>query len=383
MRTWVWRRPDVHLPAFSAGRGGFADLQASQSPVKGRFLSIHPSLQFGSLHSQSRNNRTEYIYFTLLSFAHRVLLHTHLTISPCQRRTLLATQVRAGAKRNVHRPSHSSSNSKRRCASWLPSLSLVTTHALQIDDLRLTIPRIVEPFHRPPSAGMFKQYAQGVQGSQQDIKTLQEQWRSPEIQAVFEHTRRSLLANSDLSASRSMPAHGWTEREKKQHNIAKGNHSESTEDGSATLFNEDFARIVADFEKSKPSIKLETQDDNRTISVWLAFTSCSHELTNLQTQFVASSVKLRFRITVEYDASGKHKLNVDSMGSAEPCLSINRCIASRPHPNDLRFLLVRRLIHRCLIHRVVVLGFVLRFIGYDYRIQDRQRYILCQMWTSP
>lgn len=265
----------------------------------------------------------------------------------------------------------------------LLSLSLVTAHAVQIDGLRLAIPRIVEPFQRPPSAGMFKQYAQGVQGSQQDIKTLHEQWRSPEIQAVFEYTRKGLLANSDLSASRSMPAHGWTEREKKQHNIAKGNHSDSTEDGGATLSNEDVARIVADFEKSKPSIKLETQDDNRTISVWSAFTSCSHELTNLQTQFVASSVKLRFRITVEYDGSGKHRLNVDSMGSTEPCLSINRCIASRPHPNNLKILLVRRLIHRCLIHWMDVLGFGLSFLGYDYRIQDRQRHILCQMRTSP
>jgi hypothetical protein len=225
----------------------------------------------------------------------------------------------------------------------LSSLPIITAHTAQIDDLRLAIPRIVEPFQQPPSAGMFKQYAQGVQGSQQDIKTLHEQWRSPEIQAVFERIRKSLVANSDLSASRSMPAHGWIEREKKQHNITKGCDSESMDDGSAALSNEDVARIVADFERSKPNIKLETQDDNRRISVWSAFTSCSHELTSLQTQFVAGGVKLLFRITVEYDVNGKHKLNVDSMGSTEPWLSINRCIASRPHPNDLTILLVRPL----------------------------------------
>jgi hypothetical protein len=146
---------------------------------------------------------------------------------------------------------------------------IADTH--KIDDLRLAIPRIIEPFQRPPSAGMFNQYAQGVQGCQNDIKSLHGQWRSPEIQAMFEHTRKSLAANTDLSASSAMPAHGWTEREKKERESQKNNCSESTDDGSTALTDDDVARIVTDFQKSNPSMKLEMSDDGRTMTVRSSF----------------------------------------------------------------------------------------------------------------
>jgi hypothetical protein len=57
--------------------------------------------------------------------------------------------------------------------------------------------------------------------------------------------------------------------------------------------------------------------------------------------FVAGSLMLKFRITIERDANNRHKLNADCLGTAEPCSAITRCIASRPHTNDLRHLLVR------------------------------------------
>jgi hypothetical protein len=133
--------------------------------------------------------------------------------------------------------------------------------------LRLAIPRIVEPFQRPSTPGTFKLYAQGVLGSQDDIKSLNEQWKKTETQSTFEHTRKSLAANSDLSASRSIPRHGWTEREKKERDSKESNHIESTDESSASLTDEDISRMVVEFQKAHPTIKLETQDDNRAISV--------------------------------------------------------------------------------------------------------------------
>jgi hypothetical protein len=138
----------------------------------------------------------------------------------------------------------------------------------QIDDLRLAIPRIIEPFQQPPSSGMFQQYAQGVRGSQNGIETLHEQWRSTEITDTFEHTRKSLAANADLSASRSIPRHGWTERERKGRGPHKTSQSESMEESNATLTEDDIAQIITDFQKSHPNIKLEYQDEKHTISVW-------------------------------------------------------------------------------------------------------------------
>jgi hypothetical protein len=144
----------------------------------------------------------------------------------------------------------------------------------QIDDLRLAIPRIIEPFQQPPSSGMFKEYAQGVRGSQNGIKTLHEQWRSAGITNTFEHTRKSLAANADLSASRSIPRHGWTERERKGRGTHKTSQSESNEESNTTLTDDDIARIITDFQKSHPNIKLEYQDEKHTISVrWFCIIS--------------------------------------------------------------------------------------------------------------
>jgi hypothetical protein len=137
----------------------------------------------------------------------------------------------------------------------------------QINHLRLAIPRVIESFSSPPNAGTYKLYAQGVLGSQNDIKALQEQWRNPETQNIFEHTKKSLSANADLSASASIPSHGWTEREKKERESKKSNGSESTDEGSTFLSDEEIALVVADFQKTYPNIKLDLQDENHTISV--------------------------------------------------------------------------------------------------------------------
>jgi hypothetical protein len=69
------------------------------------------------------------------------------------------------------------------------------------------------------------------------------------------------------NASRSIPMHGWTEREKKERDSKKSSHIEITDESSASLTDEDISRIVVEFQKAYPTIKLETQDDNRAISV--------------------------------------------------------------------------------------------------------------------
>ncbi|CAO2647752.1 Nn.00g086740.m01.CDS01 [Neocucurbitaria sp. VM-36] len=131
----------------------------------------------------------------------------------------------------------------------------------QIDDLRLAIPRIIEPFHRPLNPNTFKLYAQGVIGSQNGIKDLHESWKSPETQGTFEHVRKSYAANADLAASASIPPQGWAERQQREGKLKKGNNTESVEDLDAALTEEDITRIIEDVQKACPTIKLEPQDD--------------------------------------------------------------------------------------------------------------------------
>lgn len=140
-----------------------------------------------------------------------------------------------------------------------------------MDNLRLAIPRIIEPFYRPPTPTTFKLYSQGVVGAQNGVKALSEQWRSPEVQETLRRAERSLAANADLSASVSLPSHGWVERERREREAKKGlkKGRESVEDMGAVLGEADVLQIVAEFRKAHPNIRLDAQDDGRSISVCL------------------------------------------------------------------------------------------------------------------
>lgn len=137
----------------------------------------------------------------------------------------------------------------------------------QLEDLRLAMPRIIEPFQRPPNPGMFKLYAQGVLSTQNNIKTLNERWRGSEIQGVFEHTKKSLAANADLSASTSISHRGWTERAKKELESTKSSGRKEINETDLSLTSEEITNIFQEFQKAHPTAKLETQDEVQIISV--------------------------------------------------------------------------------------------------------------------
>jgi hypothetical protein len=122
---------------------------------------------------------------------------------------------------------------------------------------------------------MFKLFQDGAEGSQNDVKMLGEEWRGTETQLVFEHTKKSFASNADLSASKSIPSHGWIEREKKERTVKRSNSSEGADENrDATL--EDVSQVLVEFQKAHPNIKLDTQDNNRTITVscWLYDSTC-------------------------------------------------------------------------------------------------------------
>ncbi|KAF1947914.1 hypothetical protein EJ02DRAFT_440078 [Clathrospora elynae] len=206
------------------------------------------------------------------------------------------------------------------CTAALAQLEQVQA---QLNDLRLAIPRIIEPLHRPANPTTYRLYSQGVIGSQNGVNNLKVQWKTPEIQSTFAHVKKSFDANADLSESASIPSYGWTERAQRAKDSKKSKGGESVEDLGATLTDEAIGGIVVEFRKTHPNIKLETQDDNRSIS----------------TRFVSGSVLLKFRINIEHEANGRHKLSAECLGTTEPFLAVTRSIASRPQANDLKSLL--------------------------------------------
>lgn len=149
---------------------------------------------------------------------------------------------------------------------------------MQIDDLRLAIPRIIEPFHRPPNASTYKLYAQGVLSSQNGLNALKDRWKLPEVQSTFEHVKQSFDANADLSESVSIPSHGWVQREREANKSTSKSRSDSVEDPATILTDGDIARVVAEFRKTHPDLELEMNDDH-IIHVWvsprLTYSPCS------------------------------------------------------------------------------------------------------------
>lgn len=140
------------------------------------------------------------------------------------------------------------------------------TNITQVDNLRLAIPRIIEPFHRPANPLTFKLYAQGVIDSQTGVRNLNQDWRAPETQNIFDHTGKSHAANADLSASTSAPDYGWVERERKNLKSLAGGQEESAET-SLSLSSADVARIVEDFKTAHPNIRLDSQNENHLLLV--------------------------------------------------------------------------------------------------------------------
>ncbi|KAF3048884.1 hypothetical protein E8E11_005483 [Didymella keratinophila] len=194
----------------------------------------------------------------------------------------------------------------------------------QIDDLRLAIPRIIEPFHRPLNPSTFKLYSQGVIGSQNGIKALNEACRSPEVQETLAHTKRSFEANQDLAACASVPSHGWIERERRERESRKGcGENTAIENHSNKLDDETVSRIVKEFQMAQPTIKLQAKNDNHCIVA----------------QFVADSMRLTLKISIDRESDTRPKISAECAGTSEPFLSITRCISSRPNAHDLAYLL--------------------------------------------
>ncbi|KAF1978498.1 hypothetical protein BU23DRAFT_564085 [Bimuria novae-zelandiae CBS 107.79] len=195
----------------------------------------------------------------------------------------------------------------------------------QLDDLRLTLPRIVEPFHMPSKPPMFHAFKDNVIKAQRDMKTFKSQWQSQETQDIFEHTRKSAAANPDLSAGAQVRQYGWIEKEEREKEMVKKNGEDEVrmEDVRVHITKEEREKILSDWKEANPSIKVEEKDECKELLI----------------PFVADSTKYRFRIKISDDANATQAIKAECEGTSEPFTAVTRCLASRPNANDLRYLL--------------------------------------------
>ncbi|KAF2262605.1 hypothetical protein CC78DRAFT_582373 [Lojkania enalia] len=159
---------------------------------------------------------------------------------------------------------------EERCIAALAQLERLQA---QLDDLRLTIPRVVEPFNSGLTSGpvIFKQFRQATVGSQNDIKAFRAQWQGQDIQSIFEYTRESLGKNSDLSTSAQVPIYGWVETEIIDKEAARRRRPGARKDEShISLEKNEIARTLEEFRKTHPNITVAAKEGNQDVLIKLA-----------------------------------------------------------------------------------------------------------------
>ncbi|KAF2660531.1 hypothetical protein K491DRAFT_589145 [Lophiostoma macrostomum CBS 122681] len=197
----------------------------------------------------------------------------------------------------------------------------------QLDDLRLTIHRVVQPLSAPltNNPALFEVYKNAVVGSQNNIKSFRTHWKSPDVQNILEHSNNSFAANTDLSPSAQVPRYGWKQNQVTELEPSGRNKDDAqiSDDTLGNLDKDEIGRLLDAFQKSNPAIQIATKDDNRDLMI----------------QFVTNSMKLKFHVTISPDANAKGKLTAECLGTTKPFTSISNCVVSRSRPNDLKYLL--------------------------------------------
>lgn len=174
---------------------------------------------------------------------------------------------------------------------------------------------------------MFHAFKDNLIKAQRDMKTFKSQWQGPETQNILEHARKSATANPDLSAGAQVQQYGWIEKERKEKKTAKKKRDgeERADDLGIRITKEERGRIVEQWRQTYSSIKMEETNDGKQLLI----------------PFASDSTNYRFRVTISEDVNSSQAIQAECEGTGEPFTSVTRCLASRPNPNDLKYLLVR------------------------------------------
>ncbi|KAF2645085.1 hypothetical protein P280DRAFT_514538 [Massarina eburnea CBS 473.64] len=199
----------------------------------------------------------------------------------------------------------------------------------QLDSLRFTIPRVLQPFHAPPTPSLFRAFSDNLTASQNDIKDFRKQWQNHDTQTVFQYKRDSLKKDGNLSLKgrggvdvEEVKKYGWVDREARMKQREGQNGVEKAVE-SEVLGQADINKIVAEWKGGLEKIAVESKDGDKDLTIML----------------IASSLRLHFQVLVTQEENGSYKLNAECLGTDVTRLAITRCIKTRPKTNDLRYLL--------------------------------------------
>lgn len=229
------------------------------------------------------------------------------------------------------------------CTAALAHLERLKT---QIDSLRLTIPRIIEPFTSPPTPAMFRAFSDNLTTVQTEVKGFKTEWNSQETRTVLEHASNSLKQDGDLSRSAEVAKYGWVDRESREKKRGKKAVEQKEVGGGPgeRLGEGDIGKIVDEWKgkegHEKIGLKRENGDKDLTVGICTCVGGLIETDWRVQISFVAGSWKHRFHVVITQKENEAHKIDVECLGTRATELAITGCIKARPKANDLRYLLV-------------------------------------------
>lgn len=211
-----------------------------------------------------------------------------------------------------------------RCIAALATLEKLQD---QLDELRLVVPNLVAPFTSPQDSPQavssdFRRTAIAVQKSQQ---VFDRTWKSEDVQDILAHATQSLRADPDLTKGASVQRYGWIDVAEKHQRPAKSKEKRSRGKGGDAEDKFDASAImpaINAFKEAHPDFKVDVEE-GRMITI----------------MFKVSSMVLKFQVTCNVDPGNHATFMVECPGNIPLFSAITRCIASRPRPNDLSYLL--------------------------------------------
>jgi hypothetical protein len=189
-------------------------------------------------------------------------------------------------------------------------------------------------------------FRKAAQAASKDLNNFKLAWQSEETQTIFKRSKESYEKDHDLSAASRVPKFGWSSHSQLPDTIVHGaelHHGANLEAEQETSKQAlDTEKILEDFRNKHTDFVVSTESNNQIIKVCMLRTWFPGlQADRSQIQFKVPSMTMKFTITRRKGTNDKESLEVECVGNMRLFSAITRCIAARPHPDDLRYVLVR------------------------------------------
>lgn len=197
----------------------------------------------------------------------------------------------------------------------------------QVDELRHIVTNLTAPFLATQSSpeALGRDFKQTAITEAKRLQTFERTWKSRDVQDILAHATLSLKDNPDLSKGAGVARYGWVDVAEKQQKPAKSKEKKlrgKDSDAEDRIDAASIPSIVNTFKEAHPNFKVDLES-GRIITI----------------TFRVPSMVLTFKITCNIDSENKASFLVECPGNMPLFSAITRCIASRPKPNDISYLL--------------------------------------------